>query len=253
MSDAPRPTAVPYQSIEAAVQVEIPRILRSRFVADAIPVTDEAAIFSALQQCRERSPDASHVCYAWCLPPDGQVWRANDDGEPRGSAGMPILKRIQGLGLMGVLIAVTRWYGGTNLGDRRIGPCLWRSCTRSACGRNHCRGRAASRIARVVFLPLGRCDEVAAVVDRPPPDVHRIHRRRAVVVRSRRGGRGALRRFDSRTPLLVRPPCTSSVRSPDREPRPRVARRRRTRRQPIAAVRAKPTQIGLWCRAATCR
>jgi putative IMPACT (imprinted ancient) family translation regulator len=60
-----------------------------------------------------RNPDASHNCFAYRL---GQQYRSSDDGEPGGTAGRPILTAIEGEGLDGVCVLVTRYYGGVKLG-----------------------------------------------------------------------------------------------------------------------------------------
>lgn len=87
----------------------------SRFIATAVPVADEAAAKAALAELREEMPDATHHCSAWRLATPS-LERANDDGEPGGSAGRPILAQIQGRNLVNVAVIVTRYYGGTKLG-----------------------------------------------------------------------------------------------------------------------------------------
>jgi uncharacterized YigZ family protein len=90
------------------------RVKASVFLATAWPVeTEEEA--RAILAAREKAMwDATHHCNAWKLR--GGVSRANDAGEPGGSAGAPILAAIEGAGLVDVLVIVTRWYGGTKLG-----------------------------------------------------------------------------------------------------------------------------------------
>lgn len=87
-------------------------IKKSRFLAMASPVADEAAAkdFIATQS----DPAANHNCWAWRL---GQSYRFNDDGEPSGTAGKPILAAIDGQGLDGVAVVVIRWFGGVLLGS----------------------------------------------------------------------------------------------------------------------------------------
>ncbi|WP_199093253.1 YigZ family protein [Bosea sp. ASV33] len=87
-------------------------IKKSRFVAAAAPVADEAAAkdFIAAQS----DPEANHNCWAWRF---GQSYRFNDDGEPSGTAGKPILAAIDGQGLDGIAVVVTRWFGGILLGS----------------------------------------------------------------------------------------------------------------------------------------
>ncbi|HWD14233.1 IMPACT family protein [Pseudochrobactrum sp. sp1633] len=87
-------------------------IKRSRFLAIALPVADEDAAKDFI--ARESYSDANHNCWAWRI---GQNYRFNDDGEPSGTAGKPILQAIDGLELDNVAVLVTRWFGGTLLGS----------------------------------------------------------------------------------------------------------------------------------------
>ena len=104
------------RTLASAVRHEIDPIQGSRFVADAVPVPDAEAAVAAVARIRDELTDASHHCWAYRLGPEGAAYRTSDAGEPRGSAGMPILKRIEGLDLVDVLVVVTRWFGGTKLG-----------------------------------------------------------------------------------------------------------------------------------------
>jgi uncharacterized YigZ family protein len=95
-------------------RTELPPIRGSRFLADVAPVEDEAAAFAFLDEVRAREPDATHHCWAFRLP-DGRE-RASDAGEPRDTAGPPILRRIAGADVAGVVVVVRRHDGGTQLG-----------------------------------------------------------------------------------------------------------------------------------------
>ena len=86
-------------------------IKKSRFLALAGPVADEAAAKDFI--AAQADPAANHNCWAWRL---GQRYRFNDDGEPGGTAGKPILAAIDGQALDGVAVVVTRWFGGVLLG-----------------------------------------------------------------------------------------------------------------------------------------
>lgn len=88
----------------------------SRFIALVIPVTGQEQIKEKLEELRKEFHDARHHCYAWVLGPDRQTWRANDDGEPSGTAGRPILGQINSRELTDILIVVIRYFGGTLLG-----------------------------------------------------------------------------------------------------------------------------------------
>ncbi len=87
-------------------------IRKSRFIAIAAPVADEAAAKDFVMSQADRT--ANHNCWAWRL---GQNYRFNDDGEPSGTAGKPILAAIDGQGLDRVAVVVTRWFGGVLLGS----------------------------------------------------------------------------------------------------------------------------------------
>ena len=88
----------------------------SKFLAYAYPVSTTAAIKEKLQGLKKEHPKAVHHCYAWRLGTDGTQHRANDDGEPSGSAGKPMLGQIDSMGLTNVLVVVVRYFGGTLLG-----------------------------------------------------------------------------------------------------------------------------------------
>ena len=88
----------------------------SRFIALAYPVETEEEIKAIVAGLKKEYYDARHHCYAWRLGYDGARFRANDDGEPSGSAGRPILGQIDAAGLSDVLVVVVRYFGGIKLG-----------------------------------------------------------------------------------------------------------------------------------------
>ena len=88
----------------------------SKFLAFAVPVASEDEVKAFIAQKRKEHHLAVHVCSAFRLGADFKLYRASDDGEPSNSAGPPILGQIQAFELTNVLIAVVRYYGGTNLG-----------------------------------------------------------------------------------------------------------------------------------------
>ena len=98
-----------YQLVgEARLDVEIKK---SRFLATCVPVTNTDEVDAALK--RLNCPDATHNCWAWRI---GDAYRFNDDGEPGGSAGRPMLAAIDGQKFDGVLVHVVRYFGGIKLG-----------------------------------------------------------------------------------------------------------------------------------------
>lgn len=88
----------------------------SKFIGLAFPVSEEGEIKVILTQLKKEHTAANHFCYAYRLGPDKQNYRSNDDGEPSGSAGKPILGQIQSKDITDVLIVVVRYFGGTLLG-----------------------------------------------------------------------------------------------------------------------------------------
>ena len=88
----------------------------SRFIAGAYPVETEAEVKTILEGLRKQYHDARHHCYAYRLGHRGDIFRANDDGEPSGSAGRPILGQIDSRALSDILVVVTRYFGGIKLG-----------------------------------------------------------------------------------------------------------------------------------------
>lgn len=88
----------------------------SKFLAYAYPVYSEEEWQEKLDEVRKLHPKARHHCYAYRLGLDGNNFRANDDGEPSGTAGRPILGQIDSFGLANVIVIVVRYFGGTLLG-----------------------------------------------------------------------------------------------------------------------------------------
>ncbi|QDW67449.1 IMPACT family protein [Luteimonas granuli] len=86
-------------------------VKHSRFLAGAAPIGDADAAAAFIAEASVA--DATHNCWAWRI---GSAYRSSDDGEPAGTAGRPILAAIDGQGLDGVVVVVTRWYGGIKLG-----------------------------------------------------------------------------------------------------------------------------------------
>ncbi len=88
----------------------------SRFIAFAYPVETEEEVKSIVGSLKKEYHDARHHCYAYRIGYKGEMFRANDDGEPSSSAGRPILGQIDSNGLSDILIVVVRYFGGIKLG-----------------------------------------------------------------------------------------------------------------------------------------
>lgn len=89
---------------------------RSKFIAVALPVRTVGEVKECLEAFQKKYYDARHVCYAYMLGADRKDFRANDNGEPSGTAGKPILGQINSKELTDVLVVVVRYFGGIKLG-----------------------------------------------------------------------------------------------------------------------------------------
>ena len=90
--------------------------LRSKFLAFAIPIQTAEEALERVAQYQKEYYDARHVCWAYRLGPDGAEYRSNDNGEPSGTAGKPILGQIVSQDLSDTLVIVVRYFGGVKLG-----------------------------------------------------------------------------------------------------------------------------------------
>lgn len=103
-------------------------IQRSRFIGECYPVETEEEVTSILSAIKSEYWDASHHCYAYSLGPTGAFSRFSDDGEPSGTAGMPMMEAIRYAGVTNVLCVVTRYFGGILLGTGGLVKAYSGSC-----------------------------------------------------------------------------------------------------------------------------
>lgn len=89
---------------------------KSRFISYAMPVTTEEEAIEFLNTIRKKHYDATHNCYAYILGENAEIQRSSDDGEPSGTAGVPILEILRKEGLTNTIVVVTRYFGGILLG-----------------------------------------------------------------------------------------------------------------------------------------
>lgn len=104
-----------YLTISAPAECNM-RERSSKFLSYAYPVTSEEQIKEHLEALYKQYYDATHHCYAWRLGAHGEHFRANDDGEPSGTAGKPILGQLLSKDITNCLVVVVRYFGGTKLG-----------------------------------------------------------------------------------------------------------------------------------------
>lgn len=108
MSDGYKTIAQPSQGLHKAKM--------SKFISFAVPVSSEDEARSVIKQYQNKYHDARHCCWAYMLGPDYDRFLSNDNGEPSGTAGRPILGQIRSFGLTNVLVCVVRYFGGIKLG-----------------------------------------------------------------------------------------------------------------------------------------
>ena len=130
----------------------------SKFLAYAYPVQDEGQIREILDALRKRYYDATHHCYAWRLGPGGEHFRANDDGEPSGTAGRPILGQL-----------LVRYFGGTKLGVPGL-IAAYRESAAAAIGAARIVERTVDRTVRVDF-PYIVLNNIMRVVKEQQPKI----------------------------------------------------------------------------------
>lgn len=105
-----------FKTIESSVENTLLKEKGSKFIGFAFPVNNEEELKSALEKIRSEHPKATHHCYAFRMGLNGENYRANDDGEPSGSAGLPIYNQLLAHEITNVLVISVRYYGGTKLG-----------------------------------------------------------------------------------------------------------------------------------------
>lgn len=104
-----------YRTIARPSRAEL-TVKASRFIGEAMPVETADEALEELDTIRKREHTASHHCFAYRIGSDAVEFRYSDDGEPTGTGGPPILRHIDGRDLTNLVVVVTRYYGGTNLG-----------------------------------------------------------------------------------------------------------------------------------------
>lgn len=105
-----------YKTIEAPSIETLFKEKKSKFFGYAYPIESEEEVKPIIDALRKQHPNACHYCYAYQIGTEKISYRANDDGEPNNSAGMPIYGQIQSFGLTNTLVVVVRIFGGVKLG-----------------------------------------------------------------------------------------------------------------------------------------
>lgn len=136
----------------------------SRFIALAYPVETEEEIKGIIDSLKKEYHDARHHCYAYRLGLDGVKFRANDDGEPSGSAGRQILGQLDSAGLSDVLVVVVRYFGGIKLGIPGLIR-AYRTSTADALSKAEVVEKVAGKNYRLTFDYLAMNDVMKVLKD----------------------------------------------------------------------------------------
>ena len=136
----------------------------SRFIALAYPVETEGEIKGIIDSLKKEYHDARHHCYAYRLGLDGTKFRANDAGEPSGSAGRQILGQLDSAGLSDILVVVVRYFGGIKLGIPGLIR-AYRSSTADALSKAEVVEKIAGKNYRLTFDYLAMNDVMKVLKD----------------------------------------------------------------------------------------
>lgn len=166
---------------------------RSKFIAVALPVRTVDEIKAYLEEYQKKYYDARHVCYAYMLGAERCVFRANDNGEPSGTAGKPILGQINSYGLTDILIIVVRYFGGIKLGTSGL-IVAYRTAASEALNASTVIEKTVDAEIQIIFeYPL--MNEVMRIVKDENPEIVRqdFHTDCRMVLRIRKSRFDALR------------------------------------------------------------
>lgn len=157
-----------YRTVAAPAEAAC-RERSSKFLAYIYPVRTEEEIRERLDALRKRHYDATHHCYAWRLGPHGEKFRANDDGEPSGTAGKPILGQLLSSDITDCLVVVVRYFGGTKLGVPGL-IAAYRESAAEAIAAAEIAERTVDRTVQVDF-PYVAMNDVMRVVKEEEPRI----------------------------------------------------------------------------------
>jgi uncharacterized YigZ family protein len=152
-----------YESIVSPARATL-KIVGSRFIASAFPISSEAEAAKYLDDVRREFFDATHNCHAFVLDPDGRRQRSSDAGEPSGTAGAKILSAIHAASLSDVEVVVTRYFGGTKLGIGGLGRAYYDAAHLVLENVVHCTRQAMKSL--VVHFPYDATSAVMNILNK---------------------------------------------------------------------------------------
>ena len=139
----------------------------SKFLAYAYPVESEEEVKEIVEHLRKEYYDATHHCYAYRLGAQGEVFRANDDGEPSGTAGKPILGQLLSAELTFCLVVVVRYFGGTKLGVSGLIQ-AYKESTAEVIAASQVVERTVDRVLNIAFTYMSMNGVMRVIKDMSP-------------------------------------------------------------------------------------
>ena len=152
-----------FESIVSPARATL-KIVGSRFIASAFPVSSESEAAKYLDDVRREFFDATHNCHAFVMDPDGTRHHSSDAGEPSGTAGAKILSAIHAVSLSDVEVVVTRYFGGTKLGIGGLGRAYFDAAHQVLENAARCTHRAMKPI--VVHFPYDATSAVMNILNK---------------------------------------------------------------------------------------
>ena len=160
-----------YITISGAASKEI-IINKSRFIGYASPCTDESEALMFIKKIREEHKTATHNCYAYIIGQNSGIIRYSDDGEPGGTAGLPILDVIRSRKIVNCCVVVTRYFGGILLGTGGLVRAYTSSCQEAL----NAAGISVMKLSTVFHcsIPYGAWDKFRYAAERLPARIEQI-------------------------------------------------------------------------------
>ncbi len=142
-----------YKTLKQSAQDEF-IVNKSRFIGYACPCETEEEALSFLRRIREKHRDATHNCYAYVIGENAGIMRYSDDGEPGGTAGLPMMEVIKARGVVNCCVVVTRYFGGVLLGAGGLVRAYTKGCAIALNAAQVVRMSASRRLLLDVPYPL---------------------------------------------------------------------------------------------------
>ncbi len=142
-----------YKTLASSAQDEF-TVQKSRFIGYAAPVDTQEAALDFIRQIKEKHRDASHHCYAYVIGRNAGVMRYQDDGEPSGTAGQPIMEVLKQQGLVNCCCVVVRYFGGILLGAGGLTRAYSKGCSIAVAAAGTAMMEESLRIALSIPYPL---------------------------------------------------------------------------------------------------